>query len=235
MKLDNAAQLGSASEDIWTQMHKISPDLKMLIDGSVCADHWSHVIGKLAGICANNKDILMEKFRGVANESRLWDKVLELLVAYSMLDQQPILSNEKTGAPDFLIRSTNRFVEVKHLNESAKMEVLQKVVWRTGSVSFGGVYPDGVQQAARREKDAVTRKIKDLLKKAVCQIDSVGDSNGLVVLILSVDLVSPGPPKVERENELREYAEKAFHELSPQRHELRVWSERDLFQTLGLL
>lgn len=233
MKSDNVVQLSPTDTDIWAQIIEANPDLKRLIDGSVCSENWSQVIEKLARVSKGNETVLIEKFRGVTNESRLWDKILELLVAYSMLDQEPILSDEETRKPDFYLQSTSRFVEVKHLNESSQMEALQEVLRRTGSAAFGGVYPNGVQQAARLEQDAVAKKIKDLLEKALSQIDSAGESNGLVVLILSVDLASPGKSKTERENELREYAEKIFHEVSAQRSELQVWSEKELFQELG--
>ncbi|MBU6501018.1 MAG: hypothetical protein KGJ89_02740 [Patescibacteria group bacterium] len=162
----------------------------------------------LSNIEIPQQRILRKKFSSVGSLDQIFDKIAELLVAIELRDERPLFMEESDGGPDLYLQTSEKWVEIKRINESddekSFLEVLEKKKV---------IVSDSSEELARQAGmvNAVNKKADDALSKATKQ---VGNRQGIIYLIYSLDLLGYRESLAEREKQFESYCAKRFKDIA---------------------
>ncbi|MFA5127991.1 MAG: hypothetical protein WC457_03245 [Patescibacteria group bacterium] len=136
-------------------------------------ERWLRALDKFVGeLSDENKDILKARINIIQSHLQTNDIINEIMIACAYHPRANFLSEGKTLSYDMFDKSVNLKIEVKSLNEGIDEQV------RHESDSFVGQAPLLPESEENNEicgmRNAITKKCKDHIEKAIKQVDENG-------------------------------------------------------------
>lgn len=166
-------------------------------------------------------DILKNNYKSINNIHQLLDKLSEILVAYKYLSEEPCFFKDNSGNPDIYLQKTNKYIEVKRLNNSDyQKSVCDYLQNHGGYTSGGGIHSKELKQA---NKSALLDKYIYHINKALEQLEG---KVGEIYLIYKIDILGIN---MEEQKFLDDAKEKYSKLKNDSKISLNLINENDLY------
>jgi hypothetical protein len=159
--------------------------LKENIKAGYCYLYLPKIDVLLNKIEINQREILKKNFQSIKQTGQLLDKLVELLIAYKFLDQEPKFFDDNDGSPDIYLQKNNKYIEVKRINMSDKEKKVMNCLKSKPGQMFARNISSKLSKQSKGEQ-ALTKKVKEQINKAIKQLNE----KGIIYLVYFLDSTS---------------------------------------------
>jgi len=135
----------------------------------------------------NQLEILKKNFQSIKQTGQLLDKLVELLIAYKFLDQEPKFFDDNDSKPDIHLQKNNKYIEVKRINISdEEKKIMNNFQSKRGQMLDRNIFSKlskqniGEQALIKKAKEQIGKAIKQLNEKGIIDLVYFLDSTGYI-------------------------------------------------------